>query len=128
MMHKKTILFLAIALAGSAFTACKKTTGFTYKASCSTSCKVSYYDSEGGFVSRSDIGTTFEQSIEALQFQPVQVAIQSSVCPQTGACDSSLFLNDAIRVELWKGDEKICEQEASGKALQAVSCKYVWEQ
>ncbi|MGQ3014342.1 MAG: hypothetical protein ACT6QS_11590 [Flavobacteriales bacterium] len=127
-MKKKAILFLALGMTASGFMACKKTTAFSYKASCSTACKVSYYDSDGNFVARSGFGTSFEQDIAALEFQPVQVAVQSSVCPETGACDSSLFLNDEIRVELWKGDEKICEQSTSGKPLQAVSCKYKWEQ
>lgn len=119
-------LFLA-GLTGLGLASCKKKTAFTYKAGCSTACKVSYYDSEGSFVARTDAGTSFELDIEAGQFQPVQVAVQSSVCPETGACDSSLFLSDAIYVELWKGDEKICEESSTGKALQAVTCKYTWE-
>jgi len=124
MQTRKATLFLASA-ALLMTAACKKVTDFRYKTSC-TQCKVTYYDEDGKLVSQEAHTGSFEKEISVPRFNPIMVAVQSTVCPNAGACDSSLFVNDVITIELWKGSEKICGDTSTGKKLQAVTCNYVW--
>jgi hypothetical protein len=125
-------LFFAVCLVVS-FVACKKETTFKYKATCDN-CKISYYDENGTFVVREDHQGTFEKEISVEDFSPVMIAVKSSACPETTnttptttTCDSALFVNDVIMVELWKSGEQINTDTSMGKPEQAISFSYDWQ-
>jgi hypothetical protein len=128
----KTTLLLA-SLAILLLSACKKETSFTYKASCDD-CLISYYDESGNFVSREAHQGSFEKEISVVEFSPVMIAVKSSKCPESTVtlpasttCDSTLFVNDVIMIELWRSGEKIFADTSMGKPEQAISHSYIWQ-
>jgi|GEM_PF-1041493 len=128
----KTPLLLS-SLALLMFSACKKETSFTYKAICDD-CQISYYDESGNFVSREALQGSFEKEISVVEFSPVMIAVKSAKCPETSVttptsttCDSALFVNDVIMIELWKSGEKIFADTSTGKPEQALSHSYIWQ-
>ena len=127
---KTTLLLSSLALLLSA---CKKETSFTYKASCED-CLISYYDESGNLVSRESHQGSFEKEISVAQFSPVMIAVKSSKCPESSVtlpasttCDSALFVNDVIMIELWKSGEKVFADTSMGKPEQALSHSYIWQ-
>lgn len=131
-MRKTALYFVAFSIV-LFFAACKKTTSFTYKATC-TDCKISYYDENGNFISREDHQGSFEKEISVKEFSPVMIAVRSSACPEntvttlnSTTCDSALFVNDVLMVYVLKAGEQIFGDTVSGKPLQAISYNHDWQ-
>ncbi len=124
-MNNRILFFASALILIGTLASCTKKTAFTYKVDCQI-CRISYFDSDGRFVTDEMVQNEKEIQIEIKEFEAVQIAAQSLVCPLNAACDSALFTQDSIRVELLKGSELICTQSKSGEPLQAVSCTYSW--
>lgn len=106
-------------------TSCQKKHAFTYKVECSE-CIISYFDTDGRFVSQEALQGTKQIDIEVPQFTAVQIAAQSTICPATNPCDSSFVPEIPLKVELLKGNEVLCTQTKPGLNGEAVTCTYIW--
>lgn len=123
---KSKFLTLAVSTVILAGYSCKKQTTFTYKAEC-ISCKISYFDENGAFVSREDHQGAFEKQISVNDFAEVMIAVQSTFAIDSAA-GNPIFQQDKISVELQEKGNVVCSHESSnGKKLQAVSCSFGWE-
>ncbi len=106
-------------------TSCQKKHSFTYNIECSE-CVISYFDTDGRFVSKETLQGTRKIDIDVPQFTAVQIAAQSTICPASNPCDSSFVPTIPLKVELSKGNEVLCTQSKPGLNGEAVTCTYIW--